>query len=255
MTSILLLRPKTHPDKSAGSNSLEVSVDDAGADLPTNPQVTTVPEQPTLCPDEPKFTLFPKLPAELRIKVWSLVPRPPRVISIKKNPLHIRTNKPIPTRVTCSESRDIISQNLVFFKGVCIDLEKDTFLLPDCKTAYFTIRHWPDLAHQIRSLALEPFGFFERKFARYKILELARIMGNLEELMLCLNRKEELQQSSGQLREFLELEQVTDEGGDETDDQRHPWKVPEISTIVARETTALPSFEGEVMEWLEKIKR
>jgi 2EXR family len=224
-------------------------------------------EQPTVNLDEPKFTCFPKLPIELRLKIWSLVESSPRIVSIRRLPLCILPIKPIATRATCVESRSIPSPHLISFMSVCIDPFKDTFLFPDIQTIYSIGCRWPSLAHKIRSLAIEPSRLPTRvamDYFRYRILDIMRNLGNVEELIMDLERTGALADWHEKLRKFLETQRANDE--DKAEDQAEEydsddsgpgpeWKVPVIAALPKRVGVEEISFEDEVMQWLETSGR
>lgn len=223
-------------------------------------------EQPTIDLDEPKFTCFPRLPIELRLKIWSFVQSPPRIISIKRNPLRILPIKSIPLRATCVESRGIPSPHLMFFRGVAIDFAKDTFLFPDSHTVYALDRRLPSLGNKIRSLAIEGFNLqteIGREYVRYTILDVLRSLGNVEELIIDLARMGGVprQDWREQLREFLETQKANDDNKSEGEEyyilktEDYTWTVPEIPALLERVGFEPISFEDEVMEWFEASGR
>jgi len=224
------------------------------------------PEQLTVDLDEPKFTCFPRLPIELRLKIWSFVQSPPRIISIKRNPLRILSIKPIPLRATCVESRGIPSPHLIFFRGVAIDFVKDTFLFPDTHTVYALDRRLPSLANKIRSLAIEGFNLqteIAREYVRYTVLDVLRSLGNVEELIIDLARMGWVQRQDWreQLREFLETQKANDDDRSEGEEyyilgtEDYTWAAPEIPALLERVGLQPMSFEDEVLDWLEASGR
>jgi hypothetical protein len=143
----------------------------------------------------------------IKLKIFSLIERPPRVIMFRKvnKKLFSRPNKPIPTEVISRESRMVTHPNICYYFGMIIDFERDTFLVRDEKTLGCLLSRAPLLAREIHTLAIERLHPFERNYAHFRVAAMARQLGHLEKIILCKEWLEMMQRGGGNFDDDLEM--------------------------------------------------
>src|SRR5690348_5276021 len=127
-----------------------------------NPSYKSAPRSDTNHLDYGMFTLFSKLPTELRLKVWefAIIPRVVEVVVPVRqtNPIHYHFRnskglpKPEPVGIlrACRESRAIAKKRYTFQIGIHhqylmpLNLEQDVVLIPDLRTFndYLNLAFW-----------------------------------------------------------------------------------------------------------------